>query len=130
MQDTTLKYAKHAESIQICINFRLPTKFKLDPKILSNIDKKKKITLWIRINCKDRFLLAMKMLNKKNIYKLKFEETIKIGSMGCKPLKEYKPMFDSIRNLNIKELDISIIKRKEFTHYKVKNLTKKKREQI
>ena len=106
IQNDLLAYANKAKFIQIVVNRHMPVDFKVNTKAISKISKFTKITLRIGAICGERYPKALKLLKKKNIHKLIFEENFEISAINSKRLNEAKEMLESLRNLTIKELDI------------------------
>ena len=106
IQSDLLAYANKAKSIQIVVDRYRPIDFNLYAKDISKISKFTKITLRIGTIYGGRYPRSLKLLKKKNIHKLIFDENFEMNTANSKLLNEAKEVLESLRNLKIKELDI------------------------
>ena len=106
IQSDLLAYANKAKSIQIVVDRYRPIDFNLYAKDISKISKFTKITLRIGTIYGGRYPRSLKLLKKKNIHKLIFDENFAMNTANSKLLNEAKEVLESLRNLKIKELDI------------------------
>ena len=106
IQNDLLAYANKAKSIQIVVDRYRPIDFNVYAKDISKISKFTKITLRIGTIYGGRYPRSLKLLKKKNIHKLIFDENFEMNTANSKLLNEAKEVLESLRNLKIKELDI------------------------
>ena len=106
IQGDLLPYASEAKSVQIYVPRGTVSEFKVKPKVIPKISKKKRITLRIGTTASDVYLRVLKLFSKKNIFKLILERPIGMSSISGRSLAESKVILESIKNSNIKELDV------------------------